>query len=263
MTNAPFATKQNVLRIVIFLRPMATKKKGGIRRFFRIALRVMLVLFVSSLLYVVVCRWLMPPVTMTQTGAVFGGYGLKRDYVSWNKISRNVKLAAIASEDQLFPEHSGFDWKSIEKSWSEKPKRKKRLRGGGASTISQQTAKNVFLWQGEGWGRYIRKGFEFYFTPLIEFTWGKSRILEVYLNVIEMGPGIFGIEAASETYFHKHASDLSRAEAAQIIACLPNPKKFTVVPMSARVRSRYPWIMEQMDNLEGDDDIEDVIKTPR
>ena len=108
----------------------------------------------------------------------------------------------------------------------------------------------------------MRKVPEFYFTQLIEWTWGKRRIMEVYLNVIEMGPGIFGIEAAAQQYFHKHAKDLSRAEAAQIIACLPNPKKFTVVPMSARVRSRYPWIMEQMDNLEGDDDVEAVIKTP-
>lgn len=240
---------------------MAKKKKAEGRKFFKIFFRVVLMLFLSSIGYVVLCRWVMPPVTITQLGGFFGGYGLKRDYVSWNEMSRNVKLAAIASEDQLFPEHGGFDWKSMDKSVNG-PKKKKRERGAGASTISQQTAKNVFLWQGSGIGKYIRKVPEFYFTQLIEWTWGKQRIMEVYLNVIEMGPGIFGIEAASRTYFHKHARDLSRAEAAMIIACLPNPKKFTVVPMSRRVRWRYPRIMDQMDNLEGDEDIEAVIQTP-
>ena len=233
-------------------------------KFLRYTFRIILFLFVSSLLYVVVCKWLEPPITTTQLGGVFGGLGLKRTYVGWNEISRNVKLAAIASEDQRFAEHSGFDWKSIDKSMNgpQKKKRKNKIRGGGASTISQQTAKNVFLWQGTGYGRYIRKVPEFYFTQLIEWTWGKRRIMEVYLNVIEMGPGIFGIEAASQAYFNKHAKDLSRSEAAMIIACLPNPKKFTVRPMSRRVQWRYPQIMTQMDNLEGDEDVEDVIKTP-
>lgn len=240
---------------------MAKKKTSGFGKFLKYTLRIILVLFVSSILYVVVCKWVMPPVTITQLGGFFGGYGLKRDYVGWNNISRNVKLAAIASEDQLFPEHHGFDWKSIDKSVNG-PKKKKREKGAGASTISQQTAKNVFLWQGSGWGRYVRKVPEFYFTQLIEWIWGKQRIMEVYLNVIEMGPGIFGIEAASQSYFHKHARDLSRAEAAMIIACLPNPKKFTVVPMSRRVRWRYPQVMEQMDHLEGDEDIDAVVKTP-
>ena len=143
------------------------------------------------------------------------------------------------------------------------PQKEKKGSGRGASTISQQTAKNAFLWQGSGTTRYIRKVPEFYFTKLIEWVWGKHRILEVYLNIIEMGPGIFGVEAASQTYFHKHAKDLSRQEAAMIIACLPNPKKFTVKPMSRRVGWRYPHIMEQMNNLEGDEDVEDVIKTPK
>jgi monofunctional biosynthetic peptidoglycan transglycosylase len=170
----------------------------------------------------------------------------------------------MASEDQLFAQHGGFDWKSIDKSVNgpQKKKKKGKIRGGGASTISQQTAKNVFLWQGTGVGRYIRKVPEFYFTQLIEWTWGKRRIMEVYLNVIEMGPGIFGIEAASQAYFHKHAKDLSRAEAAMIIACLPNPKKFTVAPMSRRVKWRYPQIMRQMANLEGAEGVGEVIKTP-
>ncbi len=241
---------------------MATKKPSGARKIFRYILRIILILFVSSSLYLVLCKWLMPPITLTQIGGLTGGYGLKRSYVSWKDIPRNVKLAAIASEDQLFPEHNGFDWKSIDKSMNAKPRKKKRERGGGASTISQQTAKNVFLWQGSGWGRYVRKAPEFYFTQLIEWTWGKRRIMEVYLNVIEMGPGIFGIEAASKAYFNKHAKDLTRTEAAMIIACLPNPKEFTVKPMSHRVQWRYPQILAQMDNLEGDDDVEDVIRTP-
>jgi monofunctional biosynthetic peptidoglycan transglycosylase len=239
---------------------MAKKSSGG-GKFFKYVFRTILFLFFSSLAYMLLCNWVEPPITITQLGGPIGGYGFKRDYVSWNNISRNVKLAAIASEDQLFPEHNGFDWKAMDKSLNG-PHKKKRIAGGGASTISQQTAKNVFLWQGSGISRYIRKAPEFYFTWLIELAWGKRRILEVYLNVIEMGPGIFGIEAASQTYFHKHAKDLSRAEAAMIIACLPNPKKFSVAPMSNHVRSRYPQIMEQMDNLEGDDDVEAVIKTP-
>jgi monofunctional biosynthetic peptidoglycan transglycosylase len=203
----------------------------------------------------------MPPITITQIGALLGGYGLKRDYINWNEISPNVRLAAMASEDQLFPSHGGFDWKSIEKSMQASPRKKNhRVKGAGASTISQQTAKNVFLWQGEGITRYIRKAPEFYFTQLIEWVWGKQRIMEVYLNVIEMGPGIFGIEAASQAYFHKHARNLSRQEAAIIIACLPNPKRFTVKPLSRRVQWRYPHILNQMDNLEDFDDVEALLR---
>ena len=185
--------------------------------------------------------------------------GIKRDYVSWDEISRNIKLAALASEDQRFAEHGGFDWKSMDKSMNG-PKKKKRAKGAGASTISQQVAKNVFLWEGSCIGRYIRKVPEFFYTQMIEWTWGKKRILEVYLNVIEMGPGIYGVEAASQTYYHKSAKNLSRAEAAMIIACLPNPKKFTIKPMTRRIQWRHPQIMEQMSNLEGDEDIEAVLK---
>jgi monofunctional glycosyltransferase len=241
---------------------MEHTKKSLPRRIARLTGIIILAMFGASLLFVILGKWLEPPVTFTQLGNFFEGYGLRRDYVSWNEISRNVKLAALASEDQLFPEHGGFDWRSIDKSLNG-PKKKKRVRGGGASTISQQTAKNAFLWQGSGVTRYIRKAPEFYYTKMIEWTWGKQRILEVYLNIIEMGPGIFGIEAASQAYFHKHARDLSRQEAAMIIACLPNPKKFTVKPMSRRVGWRYPQIMAQMSNLEGDEDVEAVIKTPR
>lgn len=213
-------------------------------------------MFCSSLLYTVLTKWVMPPITLTQISNSFG-YGLKRDYVSWNQISPHLKLAAIASEDQEFADHSGFDWDALEKSF--KPKKKNRRSriplGGGASTITQQVAKNVFLWQGGSVTKYLRKVPEMYFTKLIEWVWGKKRILEVYLNVVEMGPGIFGVEAASQQYFGKSARNLSRAEAAMIISCLPNPKRFTVKPLSRRVAWRYPQVLQQMNNLTDDEDI--------
>lgn len=217
--------------------------------------------FITSLVYIIICRWLMPPITITQISNSFS-YGLKRDYVSWNEISYNVKLAAIASEDQAFPDHGGFDWDAIEKSLKPKKKNKKTKipLGGGASTITQQVAKNVFLWQGGGVTRYIRKVPEIYFTKMVEWFWGKRRILEVYLNTIEMGKGIFGIEAAAQTYFHKSAKNLTREEAAKIIACLPNPKIFTVVPISNRIAWRYPQILREMHNIEDDEDVQEIIK---
>lgn len=213
-------------------------------------------LFLSSILYVLITRFVEPPITITQITNAFG-LGLKRDYVSWNEMSYNIKLAAIASEDQTFTDHSGFDWDAMEKSMKPRKKNKKSKipLGGGASTISQQVAKNVFLWQGFGFDKYIRKIPEFYFTFLIEKIWGKKRILEVYLNVIETGPGCFGVEAAAQHFFHKSAKNLTRAEAAMIVAGFPNPKKFTAVPMSGRVAWRYPQILREMNNIETDEDI--------
>ncbi len=222
--------------------------------------RIFLIAFVTSFLYLLLCKWVMPPVTFTQTGSIIDGYGLKRDYVTWDQISLNVKLAAIAAEDQLFTEHDGFDWTSIQKSLDADPESSKRPAGAAASTISQQTSKNVFLWQGDGITRYFRKVPEFYFTQLTEWIWGKKRILEVYLNVIEMGKGVFGIEAAAQQYFHKPAKNLTRTEAAQIIACLPNPKVYTVKPQSRYVANRSQWILRQMRNLESDPNIEKLIK---
>ncbi|RYD57952.1 MAG: monofunctional biosynthetic peptidoglycan transglycosylase [Sphingobacteriales bacterium] len=226
-------------------------------------LKYILYLFVASLLYLVVCKWIFPPITITQIGALFSGYDFKRDYVSWNEIAPDVKLAAIASEDQLFPVHGGFDWKAIEKSMNgtqqSKKRKKKREKGAAASTITQQTAKNVFLWQGSGITRYIRKPFEAVYTKTIELVWGKQRILEVYLNVAEMGPGIFGIEAASRNYFNKPASKLSTQEAAMIIASLPNPKRFTVKPVSRRVKWRAPGIVRQMGHLRSDPNVSKLV----
>jgi monofunctional glycosyltransferase len=201
----------------------------------------------------------MPPITITQLGSWIGGYGLNRDYVGWNDISANAKLAAVASEDQLFPVHNGFDWKAISKSMDNDPAKNGRDAGAAASSISQQTAKNIFLFQGEGIFRYVRKPLEAVYTVLIELIWGKRRILEVYLNTIEMGKGIFGIEEASQQYFHKHAKDLSRNEAAMIIACLPNPKIYSVKPQSRYIARRSMWILRQMNNVEGDKNVQELI----
>jgi len=227
----------------------------------KIIYRIFIYLFLSSLFYVIIIKFFEPPITTTQLTNAFG-LGLKRDYVSWNNMSYNIKLAALASEDQAFTDHSGFDWDAIEKSLKPKNKRKKSKIpiGGGASTITQQTAKNVFLWQGGRYDKYIRKIPEFYFTFLIEMVWGKKRILEVYLNVIETGPGCFGVEAAAQHYFHKSAKKLSRAEAAMIVAGFPNPKKFTASPMTSRVAWRYPQILREMNNIETDEDISDLLR---
>jgi len=223
--------------------------------------RFFIYLFISSLIYVIIIKLVEPPITITQLTNAFG-LGLKRDYVSWNEMSYNIKLAALASEDQSFTDHSGFDWDAIEKSLRPKKKKKKSKIpiGGGASTITQQTAKNVFLWQGGRYDKYIRKIPEVYFTFLIEWVWGKKRILEVYLNVIETGPGCFGVEAAAQHYFHKSAKNLSRAEAAMIVAGFPNPKKFTARPMTRRVSWRYPQILREMNNIESDEDVRALLK---
>ncbi len=215
-----------------------------------------LYLFLSSLVYVLITKFIEPPITITQITNAFG-LGLKRDYVAWDKMSYNIKLAAMASEDQAFTDHMGFDWNAIEKSLHPKKKKKKSKipLGGGASTISQQVAKNVFLWQGGRYDKYIRKIPEVYFTFLIELIWGKQRILEVYLNVIETGPGCFGVEAAAQHYFKKSAKNLTRAEAAMIVAGFPNPKKFTARPMTRRVAWRYPQILREMNNIETDEDV--------
>jgi monofunctional biosynthetic peptidoglycan transglycosylase len=229
-----------------FLKPFLKKLK-----------KLVLILLIAQLVYIVLLKWVNPPITITQFTNWMEGNGLKRDYISYKEMSPNIKLAVMASEDQLFPDHNGFDVESIKKAWSEKNKKRKRVRG--ASTISQQVAKNVFLWQGRSW---VRKGLEVYFTFMIELIWGKERILEVYLNVAEMGKGIFGVEAASRNYFKKPAKKLTRAEAAMIAACLPNPKKFRVQPPSNYISRRYPQIMVQMNNIEPDEDIQELLQAP-
>jgi monofunctional biosynthetic peptidoglycan transglycosylase len=225
------------------------------KKFFRYARKIFIFLLITHLVYIFLCRWMNPPVTLTQLGSVFSGYGLKRDYISYDEMGSNIKLAVMAGEDQLFPDHNGFDIKSIKKAMKYNKKHPNKVRG--ASTISQQTAKNVFLWQKGG---FFRKGLEVYFTFMIETFWTKERILETYCNVAEMGKGIFGVQAAARAYFNKDAKDLTRAEAAQIAACLPNPKKYTVKPLSRYVSYRSGFLRRQMSNLEEDPDIMELLK---
>jgi monofunctional biosynthetic peptidoglycan transglycosylase len=216
--------------------------------------KIFLILFIAQFVYIILLKWINPPITLTQFASWITGDGLKRDYISNNSISYNAKLAVIASEDQSFTDHNGFDWKSIQKAMKYNQRKPGRVRG--ASTISQQVAKNVFLWQGRSW---FRKGLETYFTFMIEWIWGKKRILQMYLNVSEMGTGIFGIERAANIYFNKSAADLTRQEAALIAACLPNPKKYRVKPVSNYVAARSRKIMLQMNFLQPDPDIQAVI----
>jgi monofunctional glycosyltransferase len=235
-------------------KPAKKKKKSWFKRILRVLLIALLFCFLFSILYTLFCKWVNPPITITQVKSFITGYGLKRDYVSMGEINPDMKLAVIASEDQLFPDHNGFDFKSIQKAMKHNQKSKSMR---GASTISQQVAKNVFLWQHGG---FFRKGLEVYFTFLIEAMWSKKRILEVYLNVAETGDGVFGVEAAAKKYFNKRARNLTRMESAMIAATLPNPRTHTIKPMSKFVAVRYPWILEQMKHLEGDEDIKELIK---
>ncbi|MEO7800791.1 MAG: monofunctional biosynthetic peptidoglycan transglycosylase [Ginsengibacter sp.] len=232
---------------------LTIKRRGLGLRILRRLFKFFIYGFVLSIIYIIVCKWINPPITITQLASLISGHGLKRDYINLNEMSHNVKLAVMSAEDQLFPDHNGFDFKSIEKARKHNLK-SKSLRG--ASTISQQVAKNVFLWQHGG---YFRKGLEVYFTFMIEKLWSKKRILEMYLNVAEMGDGIFGVEAACKHYFKTSAKNVSRKQAALIAACLPNPRGYTITPLSKHVASRYPWIMRQMNNIDHDPDVKKLI----
>jgi monofunctional biosynthetic peptidoglycan transglycosylase len=241
--------------------PSKNNWKGSVPRAWRFVKKLLLILFIAQFVYILLLKWVYPPITLTQMGDMVSGwfhhYDFHRDYVPEDEISPNMRLAVMASEDQLFPEHGGFDWKNIEKAMKYNEKHPGRVHG--ASTISQQTAKNVFLWQGRN---FIRKGFEVYFTKMIEWTCGKRRILNTYLNVIQMGQGIYGVEAASRQYFHKPAKNLTRAEAALIAACLPNPVRFRPDAPSRYVQARQRWILGQMGALEGEPDIATLVREP-
>ena len=185
-----------------------------------------------------------------QVGAWLSGnfqYVVHSDWVGMDEISPWMGLAAIAAEDQKFPEHWGFDVSAIEKALAHNERQENRVRG--ASTLSQQTAKNLFLWDGRSW---LRKGLEAGLTVGIETVWSKKRILTVYLNIAEFGEGTFGVEAASQRYFHKPASQLTASEAALLAAVLPNPIRFRADAPSGYVRSRQAWILRQMRQLGGE-----------
>ncbi|MCL6524036.1 MAG: monofunctional biosynthetic peptidoglycan transglycosylase [Thermoflavifilum sp.] len=236
----------------------STQHSSWFKRLWRFLKRLLLILFVVQLLYIVILKWVPPPTTFTMIQNRLAAWRdqqpFRYTWVSYDRISSYAKLAVMAGEDQLFPDHNGFDFKSIEKAWKHN-QHSRSLRG--ASTISQQVARNVFLWQGRNW---IRKGIEVYFTFMIEKIWGKRRILEMYLNVAQMGPHIFGIQAAAQTYYHKPASRLTREEAAMIAAVLPNPVRFLVNPPSSFTRWRQQYLLKQMQNLAGDPDIEALIR---
>ncbi|PHI41263.1 monofunctional biosynthetic peptidoglycan transglycosylase [Actinobacillus succinogenes] len=170
-------------------------------------------------------------------------YAVHYDWVSLDNISPNVQLAVIAAEDQRFPVHWGFDWFAIEQAFKHN-ETSKRIRGG--STISQQTAKNLYLWHGQSW---LRKGLEVPVTLSLELLWSKKRILEVYLNIAEFGNGIFGVEAASRYYFKKSAKNLTSSEAALLVAVLPNPIAYKVKTPGPLVKRRQAWILRQMNAL--------------
>ena len=170
-------------------------------------------------------------------------YSIKYDWVTLDEISPNMQLAVIAAEDQKFPNHWGFDFEAIQKAFKFN---EKSQRTRGASTISQQTAKNLVLWHGQSW---FRKGLEVPTTALMEIFWSKERILEVYLNIAEFGNGIFGVEAASRYYFKKSAKNLTQSEAALLAAVLPNPIIYTANTPSTLVRKKQSWIMRQMNGL--------------
>jgi monofunctional biosynthetic peptidoglycan transglycosylase len=165
-----------------------------------------------------------------------------KDWVSYDNISENMKRAAVAAEDQKFFEHFGFDREAIDKAMKYNKKHQGR-KVRGASTITQQTAKNVFLWPSRTW---FRKGLEVYFTFLIEIFWSKERILQVYLNILETGNGIYGVEAAAMHYFKKPASKLTASESAWIAACIPNPRKWSPVRPTPYLHKRHAWILRQM-----------------
>lgn len=215
------------------------KKRSFAGRLCRLLLiKIPVGVVVLSLLWVLALKWVpvwVTPLMIQRTVENWNDKTFKthKTWVSYDRISPELAKAVIASEDNLFDSHNGFDWNSINKAINDHEKRGKRLRG--ASTISQQTAKNVFLLPSRS---YVRKGLEAYFTVLIEFMWGKERIMEVYLNVAEMGRGIYGAEAAATQLFGKRASKLSRRESCLIAACLPNPLKRNASRPSGYVNAR-------------------------
>jgi monofunctional biosynthetic peptidoglycan transglycosylase len=222
------------------------KKKSFLSRIFRWIRNIIIFFFVSTILTVLIYKfvpvYITPLMVVRSVEQLFGDdkLSMKKEWVSIEKISPNMVNAVVASEDNLFMSHSGFDFNAIDKAM------KRNKRGGriyGASTISQQTSKNVFLWNKRSW---LRKGLEVYFTFLIELCWSKERIMEVYLNVIETGNGIYGVERASQIYFNTQASKLTKAQAALIAVALPNPLRFNPAKPSPYLLKRQGQILRLM-----------------
>jgi len=231
---------------------MTGTNRSLLNRILRFLLALIAACLVLSIVAVLMLRWIDPPTTAfmlrDRIGAWQSGetnYRLRHDWVAGSRIPVAMKMAVIAAEDQTFPTHHGFDMKSINDALEE---RESGRRVRGASTISQQVAKNLFLWPGKSW---VRKGMEVWFTVLIEAMWSKQRILEVHLNVAEFGRGIYGVGAASTMFFHKPASKLNAGEAALLAAVLPSPLRLHADKPSRYVRGRQQWIMNQMGHMGG------------
>ncbi|MBC7417368.1 MAG: monofunctional biosynthetic peptidoglycan transglycosylase [Pedobacter sp.] len=227
------------------------RKKGHpfLQKIISIATKVFVYFLLVSVIWVFALKFINPPITLLmilrniERKSDGKSFKLEKQWVKFDDLSDNMKRAAVSAEDQLFLKHMGFDVKALENAYKSNEKGKK-IKGG--STISQQTAKNVFLWPGRS---YVRKGFEAYFTVLMELFWSKERILEVYLNVIEMGDGIYGAEAASQAYFHKSAGDLTKNQAALIAACFPNPIRWTPNNATPYIQHRQYLILRNMKRL--------------
>lgn len=227
------------------------KKENNSFRLFKIIKGYIILFFFTSILETLILRFIPPaytPLMIMRALEELADYrppAFSYQYKPLSNISDKMKLAVIASEDQNFPNHFGVDFKEIQKAYkSTKKKGRKKLRG--ASTISQQVAKNVFLIPSRS---FIRKGLELYYTLLIEVFWGKKKILETYLNVAEMGEGIYGAEAASKRYFKKPSLKLTKSESASLAAVLPSPRKYSVKNPSSYILKRRSWIRNQMNSL--------------
>ncbi|MBL4663111.1 MAG: monofunctional biosynthetic peptidoglycan transglycosylase [Flavobacteriaceae bacterium] len=217
-----------------------------LKKLTRFIVKTLLWFLVFSIAWVLLYKYVSVPYTplmAIRTAKANTSYETKHQWVPMIAISKEIQLAVICAEDQQFLNHNGFDYEAIEKAYKSN-KEGRKLRGG--STISQQTAKNVFLWPGRSW---FRKGMETYFTFLIETFWSKERILEVYLNSIEMGDGVYGVEAASAYWFNTTAKNLSSHEAAAIASILPNPRKYRASPRTNYLEKRKQWILRQMNNF--------------
>ncbi len=240
------------------------RNRNFLSRLVRALLSLVLLSIVVSVLAVLSLRWINPPFTAFMAESQIAvwlsrdaNYVSRHSWVDLDRISPNLPLAVVASEDQKFPEHWGFDVEAIEKAYALN-QHSHKVRG--ASTISQQVAKNLYLWSGRS---YFRKGLEAYFTVLIEALWPKRRILEIYLNVAEFGYGTYGAEAASQRFFHKPASRLSRSDAAVLAAVLPNPERFSAAAPSKYVLQRRDWILGQMQALGGPEMLDEIDAYPQ
>jgi monofunctional glycosyltransferase len=239
------------------------QKKSFFRRLVWSILGLIVFCVVLSVAVVALLRWVNPPysafMAQTQMAAWAGrdrSYVFRHRWVDLDQISPNLPLAVVASEDQKFPGHWGFDVEAIEKAY-EMNQHSHRVHG--ASTISQQVAKNLFLWSGRS---YFRKGLEAYFTVLIEACWPKRRILEIYLNIAEFGYGTYGAEAAAQRFFHKPAARLTRSDSAVLAAVLPNPERMYAAAPSAYVQQRRDWILGQMQALGGPEMLDEIDAYP-